>query len=121
MGNPMMAMMNMMNGGGMGNGMGGMGMGGMCGGMGGMGAMGGMGGMGGGKECKVWVGGVPMGVSADELKDNFGAAGTVVDAKMMKKGTAMVQFSSRNEAQMAIEMYNGVQINGSTLQVDVWT
>mmetsp|Transcript_43391 Transcript_43391/g.102188 ORF Transcript_43391/g.102188 Transcript_43391/m.102188 type:complete len:269 (-) Transcript_43391:90-896(-) len=69
----------------------------------------------------VWIGGVPEGVTFEEIKENFSAAGTVRRVQLTKNGTGFAWFSSPEEAQNAIRMFNGSIVNGSTLQVDVWT
>merc|ERR1712113_1191454 len=73
------------------------------------------------KDCTVWVGGIPEGVSEEEIKENFGQAGTVTRARMLKGGTASVEFGTPDEATQAISMFNGSQVGDSLLQVDAWT
>mmetsp|Transcript_35931 Transcript_35931/g.82505 ORF Transcript_35931/g.82505 Transcript_35931/m.82505 type:complete len:266 (-) Transcript_35931:149-946(-) len=70
----------------------------------------------------VWIGGIPEGVTFEEIKTNFGAAGTCKKVQLLgKTGQGLAWFSSAEEAANAIRMFNGSTVNGSILQVDVWT
>ncbi|CAK0797037.1 unnamed protein product [Prorocentrum cordatum] len=89
----------------------------------------GWGGSGGGRKnikkenakSTVWLGGVPAGVSKEEIKANFEAAGSVKLVELIKQGKeGFVIFSSPEEAMSAIAMFNGAVINGSAIQVDTW-
>merc|ERR1712087_667187 len=96
--------------------------------------MGGKGGWGGGgkgqrsngigdhnRDCTVWIGNIPAGITKDEMQTNFGGAGTVKHIQMSSNGQGLAIFSSAAEATQAIAMFNGADINGTILQVDVWT
>merc|ERR1712083_366128 len=72
-----------------------------------------------GKLC--WVGNIPEGLSPEELSENFKQAGTVKKANFMKGNTACIEYSTADEVQQAITMFNGADVNGSALHVDVWT
>mmetsp|Transcript_11507 Transcript_11507/g.26047 ORF Transcript_11507/g.26047 Transcript_11507/m.26047 type:complete len:250 (-) Transcript_11507:152-901(-) len=72
-------------------------------------------------QSTVWIGGIPEGLTFDEIKTNFGAAGTVKKVQFTGKGTGFAWFGSPEEAANAIAMFNGSNVNGSTLQVDAWT
>mmetsp|Transcript_85589 Transcript_85589/g.242352 ORF Transcript_85589/g.242352 Transcript_85589/m.242352 type:complete len:397 (-) Transcript_85589:125-1315(-) len=70
----------------------------------------------------VWLGGIPAGVTKEEIKTNFEAAGSVKMVELIKQGKeGFIIFSSPEEAASAIAMFNGAAINGSAIQVDVWT
>mmetsp|Transcript_92986 Transcript_92986/g.216119 ORF Transcript_92986/g.216119 Transcript_92986/m.216119 type:complete len:231 (+) Transcript_92986:102-794(+) len=72
-------------------------------------------------DSTVWLGGIPEGVTYQEIQTNFQSAGTVRRVQILKNGTGFVWFSSAEEAKEAIRMFNGSKINGSPLQVDHWT
>jgi len=70
----------------------------------------------------VWLGGIPAGVTKEEIATNFEAAGSVKMVELIKQGKeGFIIFSSPEEATSAIAMFNGAAINGSAIQVDVWT
>merc|ERR1712061_113046 len=69
----------------------------------------------------VWIGGIPEGINHEEIKQNFGSAGTVKKVQLLKGGTGFAWFSTPAEATQAIAMFNGSQIGSSPLQVDVWS
>jgi len=72
-------------------------------------------------SLKVWVGGLPEGISQEDVQTAFEAVGTVQKASMMKGNTACVAYTTAEEAQAAIDTFNGGDFNGSTLTVDTWT
>merc|ERR1712216_398160 len=72
-------------------------------------------------SLKVWVGGLPADLSEEDMKTAFEAVGTVTKVVKNPSGTGAVVFSTADEAQMAIATFNGGDLNGSTLEVDVWT
>jgi len=70
----------------------------------------------------VWLGNLPEGISQEEVKTNFEAAGTVKKIQLIKQGKeGFAWFSTPEEAQTAIAMFNGAQINGQAIVVDPWT
>lgn len=70
----------------------------------------------------VWLGNIPEGTSHEEIKTNFEAAGTVKKVQLIKQGKeGLAWFSTPEEAQTAIAMFNGAQINGQAIVVDPWT
>mmetsp|Transcript_81064 Transcript_81064/g.247706 ORF Transcript_81064/g.247706 Transcript_81064/m.247706 type:complete len:134 (-) Transcript_81064:58-459(-) len=73
-------------------------------------------------EKKVWIGGLPEGVTFKELHEHMKPAGAkwteVFEGK--GKGTGVACFASPDEAAAAIAALNGSVLNGATLQVDVW-
>merc|ERR1711879_63001 len=114
----MMQMMMAMKGGGGGKGFGGAANG------------GGKGGGGGGmkkwgnenKSATAWIGNLPEGITEAEIKENFGTAGTVRKVNITpKKRIGVIESSSAAEVQTAITMFNGADVSGSIIQVDVWS
>jgi len=80
--------------------------------------------MSGGK--KVFVGNLAYETTEDELKVAFEKAGTVVDAKIVRrgnrsKGFAFVEFSSDEEAQKAVELLDKTNLNDRPINVQVST
>lgn len=74
---------------------------------------------------KLYVGGLPYSTTDNELKESFSQAGTVVSATVItdrmsgrSKGFGFVEMSSDEEAQKAIEMWNGKDFGGRTLTVN---
>ncbi len=74
---------------------------------------------------KLYVGGLAYGTTTDTLKELFAQAGTVdsVDIIMdrmtgQSKGFGFVEMSSDEEAQKAIEMYDGQEIDGRSVTVN---
>ncbi|MBI2484475.1 RNA-binding protein [Candidatus Uhrbacteria bacterium] len=74
---------------------------------------------------KLYVGGLPYSTTEDELKDAFSQAGTVSTATIIKdkfsgrsKGFGFVEFENDEEAEKAIEMWNGKELSGRTLTVN---
>jgi RNA recognition motif-containing protein len=74
---------------------------------------------------KLFVGSLSYGVNDDQLKDAFAAAGTVVSAKVIidretgrSKGFGFVEMSTDEEAQAAVKMLDGKEIDGRTVAVN---
>lgn len=74
---------------------------------------------------KLYVGGLSYNTSESTLKDTFAQAGTVSSANIImdkmtgrSKGFGFVEMSSDEEAQKAIEMFNGKEIDGRALTVN---
>jgi cold-inducible RNA-binding protein len=74
---------------------------------------------------KLYVGGLPYSTTDTELKDAFAQSGSVVSAVIImdkmsgrSKGFGFVEMSSDEEAQKAIEMWNGKEFGGRTLTVN---
>ncbi|HEX9502969.1 MAG TPA: RNA-binding protein [Patescibacteria group bacterium] len=74
---------------------------------------------------KLFVGGLPYSTTSDELKTHFSGAGTVVSAQVItdkfsgrSKGFGFVEMSSDDEANKAIEMFNGTDFGGRQLAVN---
>lgn len=78
---------------------------------------------------KLYVGGLSYDTTEDALKDAFSQAGTVESANIIQermpdgsqgrsRGFGFVEMSSEDEAQKAIEMWNGKELDGRTLTVN---
>lgn len=74
---------------------------------------------------KLFVGNLSFSMTEDELRDLFSQAGTVQTATIIKdkmsgrsKGFAFVEMSSDEEAQSAVEMFNGKEIGGRAIVVN---
>ena len=74
---------------------------------------------------KLYIGGLPYATSQDELKEAFMKAGNVESATIImdkmtgrSKGFGFVEMSTEEEAQKAIEMWNGKELAGRTLTVN---
>lgn len=74
---------------------------------------------------KLYVGGLPYSTSEDELRDAFSQAGSVSSAIIImdkmsgrSKGFGFVEFGSDDDAQKAIDMWNGKDFGGRTLTVN---
>lgn len=74
---------------------------------------------------KLYVGGLSYETTEDTLKETFSAAGTVESAVIIidrmnnrSKGFGFVEMSTEEEAQKAIEMFNGKEIEGRNVTVN---
>src|SRR5580693_10120599 len=74
---------------------------------------------------KLYVGGLPYSTTEDELRDAFAGSGSVTSATIImdrmsgrSKGFGFVEMSSDEEAQKAIDMWNGKDFGGRTLTVN---
>jgi len=74
---------------------------------------------------KLYVGGVSYGTTEDGLRDAFAQSGNVVSAKIIidkmtgrSRGFAFVEMATDDEAQKAIELWNGKELDGRTLTVN---
>ncbi len=74
---------------------------------------------------KLYVGNLSYSVSDQALKDLFSDAGTVESASVItdrmsgrSKGFGFVEMASDEEAQKAIEMFNGKELEGRPLTVN---
>ena len=73
---------------------------------------------------KLYVGGLPYSTTQQALQDAFAQAGTVATATIItdrmsgrSRGFGFVEMSSDEEAQKAIEMFNGQDFEGRKLIV----
>lgn len=74
---------------------------------------------------KLYVGGLPYSTNDTELKDAFSQAGAVTSAVVImdkmtgrSKGFGFVEMTSDEDAQKAIDMWNGKDFGGRTLTVN---
>lgn len=74
---------------------------------------------------KLFVGSLPYAVTEDQLKELFSGAGSVASARVItdratgrSKGFGFVEMSTDEEAQRAIEMFNGKDMDGRTIVVN---
>lgn len=74
---------------------------------------------------KLYVGGLSYNTTEDTLKETFAQAGTVVTATVItdkmsgrSKGFGFVEMSSDEEAQAAINMFNGKDLEGRNITVN---
>jgi RNA recognition motif-containing protein len=74
---------------------------------------------------KLYVGGISYSTSNDGLKDAFAQAGTVIKADIImdrmtgrSKGFGFVEMSTDDEANAAIDMWNGKELDGRKLTVN---
>ena len=77
-------------------------------------------------DTKLYVGNMSFGTSEDSLKELFAQAGTVVSVDVIKdrfsgrpKGFAFVEMGSQADAEKAIAMLNGKEVDGRPLTVNV--
>lgn len=75
---------------------------------------------------KLYVGNLPFSATDDSLKELFAAAGTVTSVNIImdretnhSKGFGFVEMNSEEEATKAIELYNGKDLDGRALKVNV--
>lgn len=74
---------------------------------------------------KLFVGSLSYNVTDDQLREFFAAAGTVETAQVVmdrmtgrSRGFGFVEMSSDEEANKAIDMWNGKDLDGRTLTVN---
>ncbi len=74
---------------------------------------------------KLYVGGLPYSTTQDELQEAFAKAGTVTSASIImdkmtgrSRGFGFVEMNSDDDAQKAIEMWNGQDFGGRKLTVN---
>ena len=74
---------------------------------------------------KLYVGGLSYNTTEATLKDTFAAAGTVESATIImdkmtnrSKGFGFVEMSTDEEAQKAIELFDGKELDGRTVKVN---
>lgn len=76
-------------------------------------------------EPKLYVGNLPYSATEDDLRELFSRAGTVKSVVLINdrdtgrsKGFGFVEYDSQEEAQKAIGMFNGTQLQERTLTVN---
>ena len=75
---------------------------------------------------KLYVGGLSYSTSSQQLREHFSACGQVTSADVISdretdrsRGFGFVEFSTEAEAQAAIKQFDGQQLDGRTLKVNV--
>merc|ERR1719215_2573021 len=73
-------------------------------------------------DKKVWLGGIPEGVTYKELNEHLKPSGAkwVEVFKGNGAGTGVACFGTAEEATAAIAALNGSSVGGAALQLDVW-
>ena len=78
------------------------------------------------EKNKLYVGNLSWGMTDDSLKETFAAAGEVVSAKIIvdrntnrSKGFGFVEMSNDDDAQKAIEQFNGKDMDGRQIRVNI--
>jgi RNA recognition motif-containing protein len=73
----------------------------------------------------IYVGNLSYGMSEDELRDAFGAYGTVSSVKILmdretgrSRGFGFVEMPDSNEAEAAITQLNGKDVGGRPLRIN---
>lgn len=74
---------------------------------------------------KLFVGGLSFGTSEDTLRNTFAQAGAVTSVAIIidrmsgrSKGFGFVEMDNDDEAEKAIQMFNGTELEGRTLTVN---
>lgn len=77
-------------------------------------------------DSKLYVGSLAYTITDEDLNKLFTEAGTVVSAKVIidremnrSKGFGFVEMGSEQEAQKAITMFNGKEVEGRALVVNI--
>eukprot|EP00928_Gymnodinium_smaydae_P062248 TRINITY_DN46156_c0_g1_i1.p1 TRINITY_DN46156_c0_g1~~TRINITY_DN46156_c0_g1_i1.p1 ORF type:complete len:322 (-),score=104.43 TRINITY_DN46156_c0_g1_i1:164-1129(-) len=72
-------------------------------------------------SCKVWIGGLNQSTTWKKLEALFKDVVKPATTVIMKKGTAVMSFKTAEDADTAISTFNGSELDGKSIQVDVWT
>ena len=74
---------------------------------------------------KLYIGGLSYDTTDDGLRDAFAQAGTVTSATVItdkfsgrSRGFGFVEMATEDEAQAAIDMWNGKELDGRTITVN---
>ncbi len=77
-------------------------------------------------QSKLYVGNLSNNVSEEELKELFGQAGEVKEIVLVidretqrRKGFGFVEMLTQTDAEKAIRMFNGQQLGGQSVTVDL--
>ena len=75
---------------------------------------------------KLYVGNLPFSIEDLDLSRLFAQVGTVASARVVldpatgrKRGFGFVEMSSDEEAQAAVDKFNGTELEGRTIVVDI--
>src|ERR1041384_6473919 len=76
-------------------------------------------------STKLYVGNLAFQTTSEELQDLFAQAGTVESARVVEdrmtgrsRGFAFVEMATKEEANAAIEQFNGKEVGGRALKVN---
>ncbi|HJU53861.1 MAG TPA: RNA-binding protein, partial [Pyrinomonadaceae bacterium] len=76
-------------------------------------------------STKLYVGNLSFKTTSDELREHFSQAGTVESASVIEdretgrsRGFGFVEMATAEDAQAAIEQFNGKDLNGRNLTVN---
>ena len=76
-------------------------------------------------STKLYVGNLSFKTTSDELREHFSQAGTVESASVIEdretgrsRGFGFVEMATAEDAQAAIEQFNGKELNGRSLTVN---
>merc|ERR1719272_2792095 len=73
-------------------------------------------------DRKVWLGGLPKGLDWKALEKHVTEVATKpAISNIMSYGKGVLAFKTVEEATAAIAAVNGTELNGKTLEADVWT
>ncbi|CAE8676468.1 unnamed protein product, partial [Polarella glacialis] len=67
----------------------------------------------------IYVGQLEIGTAETALREHFGTAGTIVDVKFLGNRSAWVNYSSNEEAALAVASLNGKSMKGNDRLLDV--
>ena len=77
-------------------------------------------------EAKLYVGNMPYSTTDEDLRTLFSQAGTVVSVDLIKdrdtgrsKGFAFIEMGNQSEAETAIRMFNGFNLDNRELRVNI--
>jgi len=77
-------------------------------------------------SAKLFVGSLPYSTTDEELREMFAGVGTVKSAKVIfdrdtqrSKGFGFVELSSEEEAQAAIKQFDGTEMGGRRIVVNI--
>lgn len=77
-------------------------------------------------NSKLYIGNLSYNTSEDDLRTLFSQAGTVISVTMIKdrdtgrsKGFAFVEMGAQSEAEQAIKMFNGTNLDERQIRVDI--
>lgn len=75
---------------------------------------------------KIFVGNLAWGITEDELKEEFGNCGSVEELNIIKdqatgrsRGFGFVKFATPEEAEKAVQMMNGKEVQGRAMNVNM--
>ena len=77
-------------------------------------------------NAKIFVGNLPWSATSDQLQEIFSQFGAIKEATLISdrmtgrsKGFGFVQMSTEEEANKAVEMFNGQELDGRELVVNI--